>query len=387
MKRTKSGAAPVNQARLDQLQQLQLLAIGAQGILLAAGLMGVATSSPERLADHSQKVVLGIIATAVGARIRPGWYLRQAGRAWIGSLILLVLVLIIGSGSAAGGDTRRWLDIGPVRFQPSEFARLALALQLASALSRRGPNQKLAGTAAAILITTALVLIEPDLGSSFLTFGVGLMLLYSAGVRMTNLLGLLMALTPFGLIGADRYLQSHPYILERLRGHAEQPSKAEGLDQIGMAHRDLKMGGMWGQGPDGLRWSYFAGHTDMIIASIGFSQGLLGVSLVLGSYLLLAHASLGIAKLRAEARLPNGPGLLAIGGVGAVLLQATANLMVAARITPVTGVPLPLASYGFSSMLASCIALGMLHACIRQTKRELQGEEMEPVEIDQEAAS
>ncbi|SMB94781.1 FtsW/RodA/SpoVE family cell cycle protein [Deinococcus hopiensis] len=348
----------------------------AQVMLLTLGLIGVATASPGHIVDHSLKGLLALLVTFLAARLRPRAFLRIAPAYWILTLLLLLLTLFVGHGTVTSPGTKRWLGSGPFQFQPSELAKLGLVLMLASFFSRRGVQNKLISATGMILATTVLVLFEPDLGTTVLTFGLGIILMYAAGVRIANITGFLLGLVLVAIPFVDNYLKKHTYISERIFGHQNRDSTLEvGLDQIGMAHRDLKFGGWWGMGPDGPRWNYFAAHTDMVVASVGYSTGLLGVAMLLFAYWLIVSTALQVSQYATRVRpmTPeiHGATILATGAMFMVVGQAFVNLAVAAGIFPVTGVPLPLVSYGFSSMLTMSLALGVIHSAMREVRRHL----------------
>jgi cell division protein FtsW len=355
---------------------MSLQLVIAQVLLLALGLMGVATARPDLIVDHGSKALLALVVTFLAARLRPRAFLKVAPYFWGVTLLLLLLTLFIGQGTETSAGTKRWLEFGPVRFQPSELAKLGLVLQLASFFSRRGVQHKLISATLMIVLTTSLVLLEPDLGTSVLTFGLGIILMYAAGVRITNISGFLLALGLIAIPFVGRYLEQNAYILERFFGYANRGEGLEvGLDQIGMAHRDLNFGGLWGLGPDGPRWSYFAAHTDMVVASVGFTAGLLGVAMLLFAYWLIVSTALQVSQLATRVRpmTPeiHGATILATGAMFMVVGQAFVNLAVAAGLFPVTGVPLPLVSYGFSSMLTMSVALGVIHSAMREVRAQL----------------
>ena len=359
----------------------------AQVILLVLGTLAVGTADPDRLPDQTVKAVLAILLTAGLSQLRPKVFLKLATPAWLFALLLLVMVRFIGHGTDTSPGTKRWLFSGALQFQPSEFAKLALILMLASFFARRGVYRKLISATGMIALTTLLVLIEPDLGTTVLIFSLGIVLMYAAGVRFTNITALLFALALLALPWLSIYLERHPYIFNRLtsflsRGDDTQSVAFKGLDQIGMAHRDLSFGGIWGQGPEAPRYPYFADHTDLAIASVGFSTGLLGVTMVIFAYWLVVSTALQVGQLAARVRpmTPNlhGASIMATGAMYMIVGQAFVNLAVAAGIFPVTGVPLPLVSYGFSSMLSISIALAVIHSSLREVKRALPEEEQTP---------
>lgn len=355
----------------------------AQVLLLLLGLMGVAAARPDLIMDHGLKALLALGATFVFARMQPKTFMKHGTTFWLVTLVLLLLVLFIGVGTAESSGTRRWLPLGPLKFQPSELAKLGLILQLASFFARRGVQNKLLSATAMIIVTTALIIVEPDLGTSILTFSLGIVLMFAAGVRISNIAGFMLALGLVSLPFIGHYLETHPYIMERWTGHATRGDIPQpGLDQIGLAHRDLTFGGWWGHGPDGLRYEYFAAHTDMVVAAVGFATGLLGVVMLLFAYWLIVATSLQVAQLAARIRPMSpdihGASILATGCMYMIVGQAFVNLLVAAGIFPVTGVPLPLVSYGFSSMLTMSVALGIIHSCMRTVREQLPDEATNP---------
>lgn len=360
---------------------LQLLI--AQVLLLGLGLLGVAAARPDLIVDHGTKALLALGVTFLVARLRPKAFLKLGPAFWIFSLLLLVLVLFIGVGTETSSGTKRWLDFGPLRFQPSELSKLGLIMMLASFFSRRGVQHKLISATLMIVVTTALVFMEPDLGTSVLTFGLGIIVMYGAGVRISNIAGFMLALGLVSIPVAGIYLEKHPYIAERFFGHVNRDVHLQvGLDQIGLAHRDLNFGGLWGLGPDGPRYQYFAAHTDMVVASVGFTAGLLGVAMLLFAYWLIVSTALETSQMAAKIRpmTPeiHGASILATGSMFMIVGQAFVNLAVAAGFFPVTGVPLPLVSYGFSSMLTMSLALGVIHAALREVRRNLPEEQTSP---------
>ena len=351
----------------------------AQVILLMLGLIGVATAAPEMVPDHASKVLIALLATFALSRLRPRAFLSMGTFVWTVTLILLVLVLVFGVGTELSPGVKRWLRLPGFQFQPSEFAKLGLILQLASFFSRRGVQHKLLSATVMIGLSTVLVLLEPDLGSTVLVFALGLVLMYAAGVKLNNIGGLLLGIGLLALPFVSIYLERHPYILARFQTHTQSDAAQVGLDQIGKAHRDLNYGGFWGQGPDGPRYPYFADHTDAVAATVGFSNGLLGVTMMIFAYWLVVSAALQVAEMASRVRpmTPqiHGASILATGAMFMVVGQAFVNLAVVAGIFPVTGVPLPLVSYGFSSMLTMSAALALIHSALREVRRHLPTEQ------------
>lgn len=356
----------------------------AQCLLLMLGLLGIATSAPDMIPDHAGKILISVIVTLLLSRLRPKAFMQMAPYFWGLCLALLVLVIFIGKGGN-GSDVKRWLSFGgPFTFQPSELAKLALTMQLASFFARRGVQRKLISATGMIVLTTALVLVQPDLGTTVLIFALGIVLMYAAGVKFTSISGLLFAIGLVALPFVSGYLERHQYILARIRGHsADKAGTVVGSTQLDLAHRDLGWGGFWGAGPDGPRHPYSADHTDMVIASVGFSTGLLGVIMAIFAYWLVVASALQVAewagRIRPLTPEVHGASILATGAMFMVVGQAFVNLAVAAGFFPVTGVPLPLVSYGFSSMLSMSVAFALIHSALREVRRHLPDNQREPV--------
>lgn len=354
---------------------MSLNLIIAQCLLMMLGLVGIATAEPDKVPDHAGKILIALVVTFVVSQLPPRTFLKLATPFWLFTIFLLVLVLFIGEGGS-GSNVRRWLDFGgPVRFQPSEIAKLALVMQLASFFARRGVAKKLLSATGMILLTTVLVLLEPDLGTTVLVFSSGIVMMYAAGVRFTSIGALLIALGLVSLPFASIYLERHPYILDRWRGHQETKqgdTQNEGY-QITAAHRDMRSGGLYGQGPIEPRYDYFADETDMVVASVAFATGLLGVTMLIFAYWLIVHSGLSVADLAGRIRplTPelHGASIMATGAMYMIVGQAFVNLAVAVGIFPVTGVPLPLVSYGFSSLLAMSLGFAVMHSSLREVRK------------------
>ncbi|MCP5520400.1 MAG: rod shape-determining protein RodA [Verrucomicrobiales bacterium] len=309
-----------------------------------------------------------------------------------GSILLLGLVLIKGIGTTHGWGARRWIDLGPVQFQPSELAKLSFILAMAEFLSRpaaelRRPGVFWRGLGLALL-PFALILKEPDLSSALVFLPVGLVMMFVAGVPVRYLGRLLGAvgLTGFILL-ADifwlpenlQFINLQPYQKRRLMvyfGKSFVPPNATEAERIEAlrAYRDASYnadqalisvgsGGFWGKGwrqgtqnslgylPRGVA------HNDFIFSVIAEESGFVGSLLVLGLYGALLFSGLHIAG---QARDPLGR-LIAVGIVTFFFTHVFINLGMNIRLMPVTGIPLPLLSYGGTSALVTLLAAGLLH--------------------------
>jgi cell division protein FtsW len=273
------------------------------------------------------------------------------------ALFLCVAVLAVG---ARINGARRWITFGPLAFQPSELAKLALVIWTAAYLSRRRPPRTLKelGRPIGLLVLAfaGLVLVEPDLGTAItLLLVVGAILLVS-GTRLP-LLGSAYALV-FGLAAVAAW--TSPYRRDRLLTFLDpwkDPTGA-GLQNV-QALISLGSGGVFGRGlGQGIEPLYYLpeAHTDMIFAVIGEELGLVGVTLVLMAFCAFAYAGV---RLAIACRDPFAK-RLAAGITALVCGQAAINMAAAIGVAPLTGIPLPFVSYGGSSLVVMLAAVGVL---------------------------
>jgi cell division protein FtsW len=283
-------------------------------------------------------------------------------RALAPTLVMTALVLCLGvllAGERING-ARRWLTAGPLVFQPSELAKLALVVWTAAYLSRRQPPRTLQELGRPlgilVLVFAGLVLVEPDLGTALtLLLVVGAILLVS-GTRM-RLLASAYGIV-FGLAAIAAW--SSPYRRDRLLTFLDpwkDPTGA-GLQNV-QALISFGSGGIFGRGlGSGLAPLYYLpeAHTDMMFAVVGEELGLVGVTLVLMAFCAFGYAGI---RLAIACRDPFAK-RLAAGVTALVCGQAAINMAACVGIAPLTGIPLPFVSYGGSSLVVMLVGVGVL---------------------------
>ena len=283
-------------------------------------------------------------------------------RALAPTLVVTALILCLGVlavGSRING-ARRWIDVGPFVFQPSELAKLALVVWTASYLANRRPPGTLRELwrpiGLLVLGFAVLVLVEPDLGTALtLLLVVGAILLVS-GTRL-SLLASAYALV-FGLAAIAAW--SSPYRRDRLLTFLDpwkDPTGA-GLQNV-QALISMGSGGIAGRGLgqciECLHYLPEA-HTDMMFAVVGEELGLVGVSLLVAAFCAFAYAGI---RLAIACRDPFAK-RLAAGITALVCGQAAINMAAAIGVAPLTGIPLPFVSYGGSSLVVMLVGVGVL---------------------------
>jgi cell division protein FtsW len=277
---------------------------------------------------------------------------------------LVVTALILCLGVLAVGEqingARRWITVGPLVFQPSELAKLAVVVWTAAYLSRRTPPRTLQELARPlgilVLVFAGLVLVEPDLGTALiLLLVVGAVLLVS-GTRM-RLLASAYGIV-FGLAAIAAW--SSPYRRDRLLTFLDpwKDPTGSGLQNV-QALISFGSGGIFGRGlGSGLAPLYYLpeAHTDMMFAVVGEELGLVGVTLVLMAFCAFGYAGI---RLAIACRDPFAK-RLAAGVTALVCGQAAINMAACVGIAPLTGIPLPFVSYGGSSLVVMLVGVGVL---------------------------
>jgi cell division protein FtsW len=310
---------------------------------------------------------IGVVAFLVMSRID---YKRLKGMGFVLygiSALLLLAVIIPGVGITVGGSSR-WIGFGPFTFQPSELAKLALVLFAADVFSRKqeslldDPWHTILPMVPGLGFLALLVMMQPDLGTTLLLGSIGLGMLFIAGAPLRFVI-------PMGLLGVGMAaVSSLTADYRRERVFAFLNPWADPLNtgyQTIQSLIALGSGGWFGVGLGASRqkWSYIPNaHTDFIFAILGEEMGLFGTLVVVGMFAFLAYLG-----LRAARRAPDRFGMLVAAGITIwITAQAIVNIGAVTSLLPITGVPLPLVSFGGSSLVILLAACGILTNIARQ---------------------
>jgi cell division protein FtsW len=343
--------------------------LGATLALLALGTITVYSASaiPAQrkmgygeyfLFRHLASIAVGAIALYVGARVDFAHWRKLAYPGLLVALLLLVAVLLVGS--RVSGATR-WFRVGPLSFQPSDGAKIALLWYLAHTLSKKADKVRLFSVGflpplcvAGVMV--ALVLREPDLGTAALLGGTALAMLFVAGAKIPYLLLAVLAAAPV----AWHAIVGTPWRLRRMLAFLDPWQYRQDVGyQITESLISVGSGGVFGLGlGDGKQKLFFLpeAHTDFIAATVGEELGLVGLAgLVVAFGLLVARG------LRAAIGARDAFGTYLAAGISAVFgLQASVNLAVVLGALPTKGLTLPFVSFGGSAMVSSLFLVGML---------------------------
>lgn len=333
-----------------------LVLLGLSGIARGDELAGGGTCWARQMVWVSLALPVMFAVTQVPYRaLRPSSYVIFG--------VALVLLLVVFAMPARHG-ARRWIPLGLLYFQPSELAKLAYILALSHYLMYHHNYRRLPGLVVPFLLTlvpVGLVLREPDLGTALLFLPVLFAMLFAAGARPRHLvlIGLLgVAVSPLLWLGMNVEQRSRIVAVFTQEDGGPLP-KGDGY-HLYQSKQMLLAGGIWGSelaaDPERRAGHLPASRTDFVFCLVGERWGLAGCLVVLVAYTVLFVRGLAIA---AATREPFGR-LLAVGIVVLLASQTIINAGMTVGLMPITGMTLPLVSYGGSSLLATAVALGLL---------------------------
>jgi rod shape determining protein RodA len=349
------------------------LALATVGLGICS-LVAIHGAAPGYVSRQAVYLGLGLLVMAVMSRFD---YSRLREFKWgIYALLILAILLVLALGAAANGAERA-INFSVVSFQASEFGKVALMVFLAAVVvdsSRRISATVLTARVMALALLPALLVIqEPDLGSGLVYLAIAFAILYIASVNWRQLAtvaaigvtALTLALTVGPAIGVHVL---HHYQEQRLTGflHPSQNPRSDAFQQV-QSVIAIGAGHKTGRGANATQTSLgLVGEspTDFIFTVVGERLGFVGAAVVLSLYALMIWRALRIVAI---AKNLFGA-LIAAGAVAMLMFQVFVNVGMTLGIMPITGVTLPLMSYGGSSVLATFLTLGLLQSIYGQAR-------------------
>lgn len=346
--------------RMLRRVQIDLPLLGALVLLSALGLVVLYSASGANLSqvgNQAARLALGFVMLLALSRVPPVVFRTWTPWFYLGTLVLLIVVIKLGEGRGAN----RWLDLKFIRFQPSEFAKLALPMMVAWFLNQRvlPPNWRtLAIAGVLIMIPAALIAKQPDLGTALLVGASGAIVVFLSGLAWWRI-GLLASAGAAAAPVAWHFM--HEYQRNRLRMFLDPEADPLGNGwNIIQAKIAVGSGGVFGKGllhSTQSRLDFLPEHTtDFIFAVFSEEFGLVGVCAVVALYLFIVGRGLWIA---ANAR--DTYSRLLAGSISMTLfVYVMVNGGMISGLLPVVGVPMPLISYGGTSAVSLLAAFGIL---------------------------
>jgi rod shape determining protein RodA len=363
-RRTLTGAARVLlELRIDGPLVVGLSLIAAFGLVVLYSASGQSTSTVLRTLA---RLLLGAIAMLLLARVNPNFLRRSTPWIYLAGCVLLLLVAAIGH---VGLGAQRWLNLGLFRFQPSELMKLAMPMMCAWYLHERAlpPSWSALGVLSVLIfVPVGLVAVEPDLGTAALIAIAGALVIVLAGLRVRVMAGLL------ALAGAAAWFGwsfMHDYQRKRVLTFLNPQT-----DPLGAGYHIIQStiaigsGGVFGKGwmnGSQAQLEFLPERsTDFVFAVIGEEFGLLGLLLLLALYLFVAGRAIYLATQTQDTYARLLAGSLAL----TFFVYVFINAGMVTGLLPVVGVPLPLVSYGGSSVVTLLAGFGILMALYSRRK-------------------
>jgi rod shape determining protein RodA len=357
------------------VRRLDWILIGSVGALVGYGLWAIAgITHHDVTGDQSYYLtrqvafaVTGALGLLIATLIDPDHY--RTRWQWIFGTTAAVIAIVYFQGAAIRGS-KRWLDLGFFRFQPSEFGKVLFVLALAGFLAERSRRLHDFRTTLTVLglasVPIFLVFLQPDFGTALVYCAAVGAVLFVAGTPWTHITALAIAavgltVLVLGVLPAAGLPILKPYQQHRLTSFLNPDQDPGGTTyNITQSKNAIGAGQLRGRGVDNATQTTLnflpEHHTDFVFASLAEERGFVGASLLLMLYLLVVWRGLRIVTL---AREPFSA-IVAGGLVFSLLFQIFVNVGMTMGIAPITGIPLPFVSVGGSSMIANLIAIGIL---------------------------
>ena len=368
---------PRSQIAMDGTLILSVLGLlGFSAVMVFSATLGTygSDSSIVPLLKHVFSIALGIVVAYLASQIDMNIWQRSSRLLMVIGIVMLALLLLPGLGREVNGSTR-WFPIGLLQFQPSEVVKVLAVLYLADHCARRLSQLS---TFRVNIIEPALVfsgiavllLLEPDYGSTAVILVTVLGMLFLSGIRLSYFFGAFFA----GFVAMGVLIFFNPNRLQRVLCFLDPFAEPYGCGyQLVQALIALGSGEWFGVGLGASVQKLFylpEASNDFLVAVIGEELGLVGIAVLIALYVTLCWRAFRIADRAGragqmfQARVAQGLGLL-------LTLQVLVNLAVNLGVIPTKGLTLPLMSYGGSSMISCCFAIGLLLSVDRCSQRAL----------------
>ncbi len=306
---------------------------------------------------HLIKVLMALVLIFIFAKIDYKYYQKYSKWLMLISVFFLILVFVIG---VSVKNVNRWINFGPISFQPSDLAKYTLVLFIANMLVKK--KNKLTDLykgylplIITIIIISFLVAAQPNFSTSLIIFGSSVLLLLISQVKFKHIFITGLSLLPVVLL----FILTKSYIRSRFENYADFTSSGTAQHQLNQAIIGLGNGGIFGVGGgNSLQKQFFLpeAYGDFIFSIIGEEYGLLGTLAVIFLFAMLLIRGYKVAK-----KIPDEYGKYVAFGITTIITAyAVVNMSVACGIIPTTGVPIPFISYGGTALIFNSIAVGIL---------------------------
>jgi rod shape determining protein RodA len=370
---TRKEAKTTRAANLPKWRSLDPVLLLVSLTLSAFGILAVYVAGSEAQQAYAMNQALGFVLGVTGAiplalidyRF---WqrYLRP-----IYGLVILMLLSVIFIGTAAGG-AQRWVDIGPVQVQPSEFAKLGIVIVLAGYFAERavGEHTVFLKALGVLAVPALLVFMQPDLGTALVFGTVFFTMAYIAGAKVVQLAGLVVAVAITATLAVKLKILEE-YQIARLTAFSDGDCSSWISYQVCQSKMAIGSGGITGKGLDAQTLANLGflpeENTDFIFSNLAERVGFVGSIVLILLFFLLVWRILHVATISRD----RFGVLIAVGVATIFLFHVFVNVGMTMGIMPVTGIPLPFISYGRSNLVVSVLSLGLLQSIAIHAKTEV----------------
>jgi rod shape determining protein RodA len=341
--------------------------------LTAFGILAVYVAGSDDRQAYAVNQAIGFAVGLVGAiplalidyRV---WqrYLRS-----IYGLVIVMLLAVLVVGAAAGG-AQRWIDVGPVQVQPSEFAKLLMVVVLAGYLAAHpvGENAVFLKALGVLSVPAFLVFLQPDLGTALVFGAIFVAVAFTAGAKLYQIGTLALAGVAASFLAIKLKILEE-YQVARLTAFMDPDGTTDVGYQVAQSKMAIGSGGLTGKGLNATTLANLGflpeDHTDFIFSNLAERLGFAGSALLLLLFFVLIWRILHVATISRD----RFGVLIAVGVATIFLFHVFINVGMTMGIMPVTGIPLPFISYGRSSLVVSVISLGLLQSIAMRSRSEV----------------
>ncbi len=369
---TRSSARSTRGSVFKQLKSMDAVLLLS---CLLLGLLGIFTAYAAGASDQRAYAISqteGFIVGVAGAipLVLVDYRFWRRFLRLIYGVVLLMLLAVTVIGEVAGG-AQRWIDIGPVQVQPSEFAKPLMVLVLAGYLSERSISENMVFLKALVIacVPALLVFLQPDLGTALVFGAIFFVIAYAAGAKIYQLVALA-GVGGLAAFLAIKFRLIAEYQLARLTSFSDPSCSNDISYQVCQSKTAIGAGGFIGKGFGTATLANLGflpnNQTDFVFANLAERVGFVGSLLLLGLFFVLIWRMLRVATISRD----RFGVLLAVGISTIFLFHVFVNVGMTMGIMPVTGIPLPFISYGRSSLVVNIMSVGLLESIVIRARTE-----------------
>jgi rod shape determining protein RodA len=357
---------------LGRLRSVDPILLVTSLALTACGILAVYIAGTDDREGYALNQSLGFVLGLLGAvplTLMDYRRLKSYMPLIYGITIIMLLGVTVVGASAKGAQ--RWIDIGPVQFQPSEFAKLLVVVVLAGYFSehRLGDNANFLKALGILSLPGLLVFAQPDLGTALVFGAIFLVMAFVGGAKLYQILALVVSAVAVAALSIHLGVLED-YQIARLTAFLDPTGITDEGYQVFQSKLAIGSGGVTGKGFDATTLANLGflpeDHTDFIFSNLAERTGFVGGLLLLGLFFVLVWRMLHVATV---ARDRFGV-LISVGIATIFLFHVFVNIGMTMGLMPVTGIPLPFISYGRSNLVVSVIALGLLQSIAMRSKKD-----------------